>query len=207
MGTRHLICVVKDGQFKVAQYGQWDGYPSGQGVNILNFLREEMNKESFIKGIENCFEPSSKQINDWWAEVGYDVGTDGGFVDYETSKKYKDRHPSLSRDTGSDILKLIQESKESVPLNLSVEFAADSLFCEYAYVIDLDKNTFEVFKGFNTKPLLESERFYDVKNDGDTSHRETQYYPVRLIKEYKLDDLPTVELFLNELEPDDGSDA
>jgi len=27
MGTRNLTCVMKDGQYKVAQYGQWDGYP------------------------------------------------------------------------------------------------------------------------------------------------------------------------------------
>ena len=28
MGTRNLTCVFKDGEYKVAQYGQWDGYPS-----------------------------------------------------------------------------------------------------------------------------------------------------------------------------------
>lgn len=27
MGTRHLTAVVIDGDYKVAQYGQWDGYP------------------------------------------------------------------------------------------------------------------------------------------------------------------------------------
>lgn len=41
MGTRHLIEVVVDGQIKVAQYGQWDGYPSGQGVDVLKFLAEK----------------------------------------------------------------------------------------------------------------------------------------------------------------------
>ena len=38
MGTRHMIGVVSDGKYRVAQYGQWDGYPSGQGVGILEFL-------------------------------------------------------------------------------------------------------------------------------------------------------------------------
>ena len=27
MGTRNLTVVYLDGQYKVAQYGQWDGYP------------------------------------------------------------------------------------------------------------------------------------------------------------------------------------
>ena len=39
MGTRFLTAVFADGQYRVAQYGQWDGYPEGAGVNILHFLR------------------------------------------------------------------------------------------------------------------------------------------------------------------------
>ena len=38
MGTRHMIAVVSDDKYRVAQYGQWDGYPSGQGVGVLGFL-------------------------------------------------------------------------------------------------------------------------------------------------------------------------
>lgn len=40
MGTRHLIIVVSQQEVKVAQYGQWDGYPDGQGKRILTFLRK-----------------------------------------------------------------------------------------------------------------------------------------------------------------------
>ena len=42
MGTRHLICVVSDNQYRIAQYGQWDGYPEGQGAAILEFLKSPM---------------------------------------------------------------------------------------------------------------------------------------------------------------------
>lgn len=34
MGTRHLIKVKYKGEIKVSQYGQWDGYPDGQGLDI-----------------------------------------------------------------------------------------------------------------------------------------------------------------------------
>ncbi len=47
MGTRNLTCVYLDGKCKVAQYGQWDGYPEGQGVTCLNFLRDEMVEPKF----------------------------------------------------------------------------------------------------------------------------------------------------------------
>lgn len=42
MGTRNLTFVIdKEGQVKVAQYGQWDGYPSGQGATILEFAKDK----------------------------------------------------------------------------------------------------------------------------------------------------------------------
>jgi hypothetical protein len=39
MGTRNSTLIQVDGEYKVAQYCQWDGYPSGQGVGILESLR------------------------------------------------------------------------------------------------------------------------------------------------------------------------
>lgn len=40
MGTRNLTIVIdKQGALKVAQYGQWDGYPSGQGAVVLEFAK------------------------------------------------------------------------------------------------------------------------------------------------------------------------
>ena len=46
MGTRNLTVVVKDEQVRVAQYGQWDGYPEVTGRGILKILRE-INKPFF----------------------------------------------------------------------------------------------------------------------------------------------------------------
>ena len=43
MGTRNVTMVIHKGETKVAQYGQWDGTPDGQGVTILGFLSEEGN--------------------------------------------------------------------------------------------------------------------------------------------------------------------
>ena len=39
MGTRGLTQVILDGEYKISQYGQWDHYPSGAGVEVLDFLR------------------------------------------------------------------------------------------------------------------------------------------------------------------------
>lgn len=194
MGTRHLTCVVKDGDYKVAQYGQWDGYYSGQGICILNFLRDKLDREKFLANLALTFQPDDGQIETMDATLK------------AAGKSIRQLYPSMSRDTGGDILELIQESSEPLPLRLDVDFAADSLFCEYAYVVDFDKNTFEVFEGFNEEPLAEGERFYGAKTAEDTSYRSTQYQPVRHRKTYQLDALPTNEAFLAELEPQDNDE-
>jgi hypothetical protein len=75
-----------------------------------------------------------------------------------------------------------------------LEFAADSLFCEWAYVIDFDSNTFDVYKGFNTQPLKETDRFYFLEDKA-----EGNYHPVVIMASYCLDDLPTEKHFLAEL--------
>ena len=53
MGTRNLTAVMIDGEYKVAQYGQWDGYPSGQGLTCLHFLRETMDEDKFKAATPN----------------------------------------------------------------------------------------------------------------------------------------------------------
>lgn len=52
MGTRHLTVVVKNDKYKVAQYGQWDGYPSGAGANVIEFI-QSTNMDSFSNKIDS----------------------------------------------------------------------------------------------------------------------------------------------------------
>lgn len=39
MGTRNITRVISEGQLKVCQYCQWDGYPTGAGKEIVDFIR------------------------------------------------------------------------------------------------------------------------------------------------------------------------
>ena len=59
----------------------------------------------------------------------------------------------------------------------------------YAYVIDLDENILETFKGFNKSPLTKGERFYKADSDWN-NHK---YHPVRSVAKYNLSKLPTVK--------------
>lgn len=39
MGTRHITAVKVDGEIKISQYGQWDGYFTGAGAQVQAFLK------------------------------------------------------------------------------------------------------------------------------------------------------------------------
>lgn len=176
MGTRNLTMVILDKETKVAQYGQWDGYPGGQGATILTFLRE-CNMKTFNKKIKELRWLTKKEIDA-----------------INPNPNWKELYPYLSRDVGGEILEVIY-TKEIVGLMNQEEFAKDSLFCEWAYVIDLDKKTLEVYCGFNQTPLKPKDRFY-----GNGEVNDGGYYPVRLLKSYSLTKLPTVKKFVSELE-------
>lgn len=181
MGTRHLTAVMHNKEYKVAQYGQWDGYLSGQGMTVLNFLRDDFDREKFVKQVEKLHWITNEEIE---------------MIKKNHEQDWTSVYPYLSRDMGGKILKYVQDNELKTGLKNSIGFVEDNLMCEYAYVIDLDKNAFEVYKGFQERPLEESERFYKENPDKDG------YYPVKMIACYELDKLPTDEEFL-ELENDD----
>jgi len=193
MGTRHLICVVNNGEYKVAQYGQWDGQPSGQGVGILDFLRNEMNRVKFENQIEALSFISKEELEQMWIEAGKDPNEK--LIPMEISSKFKELYPENSTDNGSGILRLIQNSDRQLKLRNSIDFAKDSLSCRWGYVIDLDKNTFEVYEGANKTPLDERERFYSMQQP--IAVLDTAFYPIKYVVGFDLDKLPTEKEFLD----------
>ena len=199
MGTRNLTVVYSNGKYKVAQYGQFDGYPSGLGVQVLSFLkgcnvdalRDAVNKCTFLTDDE--LKEIDKKIDD--------------ILKDNPKFSWQKMYPELLRETTGDILNLIL-FKNKTKLKNSLEFAADSLFCEWAYVIDLDKNTFEVYKGFNLEPLTKEDRFYFLMNEANEMNNERKkyhsnpdkvefYYPVKFVVEYDLNALPNETDFIN----------
>lgn len=194
MGTRNLTCVFKDGEYKVAQYGQWDGYPAGVGLEILTFLHEWANELAYE--LVNVDWITEEEREATWEGYGR---SEDGYVEMHQYELWSEEYPELSRDTGGKILARIREfspseRKPKLKLENSLSFAADSLFCEWAYVVDYDKGTFEVYEGFNKEALTPMERFFEFDNPKE------EYRPVKLKKAYPLNALPSVEKFLEDCE-------
>jgi hypothetical protein len=218
MGTRHLITIVKDGEFKLAQYGQWDGYPSGQGLDLLEFLSGgQGNIDALKRNVDQLLFVSDEEQDALYQTVGIPAGQE--WVNMEQSKAIKEAFPSLHRDTGAGILELIAsgkinnkdphkivtfeawlfEGRPRIPTVNNIAFAG-GWGCEWAYAIDLDKDTFEVYEaGMGNEG--DHNRFTDVIKKEYEGAEEGPCF-VQLVGEYKLDALPSWEQFLEELEPE-----
>jgi hypothetical protein len=196
MGTRNLTMVIHKEETKIAQYGQWDGYPSGNGIKILNFLRSKARIEKLRKKLERVrfsTDEDQKKVDKFMKSIG----SNDGWLTMDQADKYHRAYPYLSRDIGASILELVANSKDKeIVLTDSTDFAGDSLFCEWAYVVDLDKNLLECYSGFNKEPLAEGERFANIPKCKDDS----EYSAIRLLKTYELDKLPTKKVFIKELD-------
>ncbi len=136
MGTRHLTVIVKDNEIRLAQYGQWDGYYSGQGENFTNFVRNKLknNIGSFSEKVDLL-----ENIDDEYY--------DNIVKHYNEIKKNKEffipfqvMFPQFSRDTGTDILNVINNLSlydfdgKSFPIYIE----KDSDWVEFIYAINLD---------------------------------------------------------------------
>lgn len=169
MGTRHMTGVIQNGEYKVGQYGQWDGYPSGQGVNVLAFLKQ-VDMPRFEKNVAKCSWITEEEISRRLSSIG--INPEAQFITMQEGDSFKEHWPEMSRDTGSNILFLIEKADDGLMLNNAVSFHEQcngGFGCEYAYIIDLDKHELIV---------------------------EASY---KVVKRYPLDDLPDEITFLKDL--------
>ena len=127
-------------------------------------------------------------------EFAKSLGSTNGCLNYKQAALYDIQYPLENPNLGAGVLNKLLEyniSSEIILVN-SESFAQESLFCQWAYVIDLDKNTLEVYKGLNRLEISKEERFYDL-NDPKNNYR-----PIKMVQSFSIDKLPDQEKFINE---------
>jgi hypothetical protein len=171
MGQRNLICVYYKGDFVVAQYSQWGAPPDENGVAIVKFLRRPGNIERLKQGIDFIREiPEDKIVEVERPHGQYGMDCQSGFYD----EQGRLRGPlSMTRNLGAKILELVAKADATRPVYITKElrFANSGVDCEWAYVVDLDGSTFEVFQDYAKKTRAGSARFVNVGDPDDTVPR------------------------------------
>jgi len=153
MGTRHITRVIdKTGNTVVSNYGQWDGYPMGQGLYTMMMMAEDSSLltrlETNLNGINTV--TTDEELHDIYQKHGFTI-SETGFISIEESEERFKVLPELHRDTGSTILKLIADKP-----NINLLYTDDeniNSWCEYINTIDFQKNTFDIKTSLKSAPI------------------------------------------------------
>ncbi|ROW04894.1 hypothetical protein VMCG_04906 [Cytospora schulzeri] len=142
----------------------WRSHPDGQGTVVLKFLSDPDNLTKLVANLDKLYKPTDGERDGINAEVEslrrqaaaqlsqvyrgeIQVTEEEHLKLIQNSMGNSLRHicPSLSRDTGAGILYLIANADKPIPVHLDLDFIADTLMCEWAYVVDVDAGALEVF--------------------------------------------------------------
>lgn len=171
MGTRgcygfHL------GKIDKVTYNHMDSYPTWLGVNVMSFINETPDIE--MKEVASCIElvdedskPTPKQIKAYKGYANTDVST----------KSLKDWY-CLLRETQGDLTPYKNGLTHMID---SHDFLKDSLFCEWAYIINVDTGELEIYRGFNTRKYVKGGGRYARFTLDDNPQRGKRYYGVTLL--------------------------
>jgi len=168
MGTRSLI-VIRNKGVMFGQYVQFDGYPDGVGVGVLNELKR-LSHDALRRGFQRARFLTQEQASAAWLA--------------KTA-------PQLSREYGEAILEYFAKTKAPEVYN-EIKFAAESLMCEWAWMVDFDSSLFRAFKGFNKAPLPRDAIFKSFEE----GRPDEKYFPIREVTSWSLRKLPSEGSFL-----------
>ncbi len=205
MSTRGLTGFIADGKW-YAMYNHGDSYPEWLGMRVLEFCKqvEDWNalKEN-VKELTLVNDDQKPTIEEAELYKCYHENPNETVLGHK-KQEITDWYWLLHSLQGEGILYEINKGNLKHLID-DHDFIEDSLFCEWAYIIDLDEMELKVYKGFNTEeypdtPLpddvkassYEVSEGYTIREIGgkETHHPETHYYPCRMLYAYSLYKLP-----------------
>jgi hypothetical protein len=184
MGTRGFVGFVVDNTEKIT-YNHFDSYPAGLGLDVLTWLHSANVHEV------RAAAAALRLVDSDAVAVAEDMRRLG--------TKYANTNVSTCEPTEWYVLLRETQGDPAAILDAGVmidnaEFAFDSLFCEFGYLVDLDTKQFEVYVGFQEE-VHDRGRFANR-----ASGRVHGYAPVALAASWPLTALPTDDEFLTELD-------
>lgn len=182
MGTRGFVGFVVGGQVKIG-YNHFDSYPEYLGVNVFNTacrwlsggeIEKRAQQAQDLRLVGDDDKPTPEDRIRLSAHRQQGVGEAGSW--YE-----------LLRDAQGDL----DATLDAGVMIDAGDFPLDSLYCEWGYLIDLDRRKLEVYQGFQ-KASPTAGRWAGREALDDDRYRRLghNYYPCNRIVEFDLGALP-----------------
>lgn len=181
MGTRGLFGFRKNGIDK-AMYNQYDSYPECLGRKVIDWLKtvtpeklnEMFDKIVLVNADEKPNETEKAELKE--CEL---YGDDRNSEEWYWAIHAIQGNPSL--------IEKIADTYGKVYMTDDISFIKESVFCEYAYIVNLDEGVLEFWKGWQTKPW--SENRYGTDEVSGTSKK---YYPCKRISILRFRDIADI---------------
>ena len=185
MTTRGLTGFRYKEKDKLA-YNHADSHPDSLGLKVLRELRDVKNWTAVRDRIGSLIPvPEQRKLDEHSSMAETEIRR--AFPDLKY--RYKPRNFYDLYQPLQGTLKPYMDGKLMFMPDSS-DFINNSLFCEWAYVANLDSNKYEIWKGLQTKP--DPDNRYGLEAD------RMGYFPCQKIKEYDLMDLPEPGYYLSD---------
>lgn len=186
MGTRGAFGFTIDGTDKVS-YNQYDSYYSGRGLDTVRSLRQILKTQGEAWLQERV--RSLKVVSEEQKPTRADIAALAPYTDLGVSTGKTDDWYCLTRKAHGDIAGILEMGY----ILDAKSFLSDSLFCEYAYIINCDTRMLELYRGFQDKPHKRGRFAHLVEwvTTAEKARGQTQYYPVALVTQYSFNKLPS----------------
>ena len=189
MGTRGLIGFRLHQQLK-ASYNHYDSHPNCLGAKVAEFITKvnaehgwETLKANVAKVmlVEEDSKPTADQVKKYKKFSNTEVST----------RTLNDWYCLLRELQGEGYLNAIYEGTCLIMLDGN-DFIKDSLYCEFAYILDVDAMRLEFYLGFQKAP--------DPTSPYGVEHDDSGYYPCRLATKIPFDQFTDVDAIVKQME-------
>lgn len=195
MSTRGTFGFRVGGKDKLA-YNHCDSYPDGLGMEILHDIKKIIKKHGIGYVIEKA--EKVRLIDENVPPTVDDIFNLRAYTDLSVSHRSTQDWYCLTRKLQGDIAAIL----EAGYMTDSPDFIKKSLFCEWGYIINLDENVLEVYKGFQHNPhtLGRYSSYQPPKKWPNGKVNDSPYYACALIATFPLNNLPKPSVFLKTIE-------
>lgn len=178
MGTRGALVYVT-GDRELIQYNHFDSYPSALGFKVGEFIQSMLGGE--LEQLAGLSEGYIEKVRELIQAL--EVVNQSDTPTPEQAAKHREFAQAVS--TGDDWYAILRDCQGDPEATLRAgiiataepSWLADSLFCEWAYVMDFNEKKVEVYEGFNRgRP---EGRYRHLHADGGS-----EYTPVSLVASF-----------------------